>query len=135
MFFRLFILFTIIPFIELALLIEIGSIIGTFETIMLIIVTGLIGAIMVRAAGIQCLFRIQENLRSGVIPTDELLTGLFILVSGAFLVTPGMMTDAVGFILLIPSTREILKGWLKKYIKSKIEQKNFSSHIEKNDDL
>lgn len=131
MFFRLFILFTIIPFIELALLIEIGSIIGTFETIMLIIVTGLIGAIMVRAAGIQCLFRIQENLRSGVIPTDELLTGLFILVSGAFLVTPGLITDAVGFILLIPSTREILKGWLKKYIKSKIEQKNFGSHIER----
>ena len=130
MFFKLFLLFTIIPFVELALLIKIGTVIGTFETIMIIIITGLVGALMVRAAGIQCLFRIQENLRSGIIPTDELFTGLLILVSGAFLVTPGLITDAVGFVFLFPPTREIVKSYLKKYIKSKIEQKNFDSHID-----
>jgi UPF0716 protein FxsA len=130
MFFKLFLLFTIIPFVEIALLIKIGTVIGTAETIMIIIITGLVGALMVRAAGIQCLFRIQENLRSGIVPTDELFTGLLILVSGAFLVTPGLITDAVGFVLLFPPTREIIKSYLKRYIKSKIEQKSFNSNID-----
>lgn len=130
MFFKLFLLFTIIPFVELALLIKIGTVIGTVETIMIIVITGLVGALMVRAAGIQCLFRIQENLRSGIVPTDELFTGLLILVSGAFLVTPGLITDAVGFVLLFPPTREIIKSYLKRYIKSKIEQKSFNSNID-----
>lgn len=130
MFFKLFLLFTIIPFVELALLIKIGTVIGTVETIMIIVITGLVGALMVRAAGIQCLFRIQENLRSGIVPTDELFTGLLILVSGAFLVTPGLITDVVGFVLLFPPTREIIKSYLKRYIKSKIEQKSFNSNID-----
>jgi len=130
MFFKLFLLFTIIPFVEIALLIKIGTVIGTVETIMIIVITGLVGALMVRAAGIQCLFRIQENLRSGIVPTDELFTGLLILVSGAFLVTPGLITDAVGFVLLFPPTREIIKSYLKRYIKSKIEQKSFNSNID-----
>jgi UPF0716 protein FxsA len=130
MFFKLFLLFTIIPSVEIALLIKIGTVIGTAETIMIIIITGLVGALMVRAAGIQCLFRIQENLRSGIVPTDELFTGLLILVSGAFLVTPGLITDAVGFVLLFPPTREIIKSYLKRYIKSKIEQKSFNSNID-----
>ena len=130
MFLKLFLLFTIVPFIELALLIKIGTLIGTFETIMIIIVTGLVGAVMVRAAGIQCLFRIQEDLRSGVIPTDELFTGLLILASGAFLVTPGLITDTAGFVLLFPPTREIIKSYLKRYIKSRIGQKNIDTNID-----
>ncbi len=126
---RLFILFTIIPFIELALLIKIGSIIGTIETLFIIIVTGLIGAFMVRAAGVQCIFRIRENLNSGIFPTDDLFSGLLILFSGAFLVTPGLLTDAVGFILLFSPTREIIKQYLMKYLKSKFEEGDFNIRI------
>ncbi len=130
MIFKLVLLFTVIPFIELALLIKIGTIIGTFDTILLIIITGLLGAVMVRAAGIQCLFRIQENLRSGTIPTEELFNGVLILIAGALLITPGLITDGTGFILLIRPTREFVKKYIKKWIKSKIKQGKFNSNIQ-----
>jgi UPF0716 protein FxsA len=129
MIFRLFLLFTIIPFIELALLIKIGSIIGIIETLIIIILTGLIGAIMVRAAGVQCVFRIRENLQSGMFPADDLFSGLLILISGAFLVTPGLLTDAAGFILLFSPTREIIKQYLMRYLKSKFDEGNLNIRI------
>ena len=122
MLFKLFLLFTVIPFIELALLIKIGTIIGLFETILIIVITGMAGALMVRSAGIECLFRIQKNMDSGIIPTDDLFSGLLILVAGAFLLTPGLITDAAGFVLLIPVSRELVKKFLKKYVKLKVEQ-------------
>lgn len=132
MLFRLLFIFIIIPFIELALLIKVGTLIGTIETLMIIILTGLIGAFMVRAAGIQCIFRIKDNFRSGLFPTDDLFSGLLILFSGAFLVTPGFITDAVGFILLFGPSREIIKKYLIKYLKSKFEKRDFNYYIDKN---
>ncbi len=129
MFFKLFLLFTIVPCVELALLIKVGSLVGVTETIMLIIITGVIGALMVRAAGVQCLFRIQQNLHAGRIPTDELFTGVLILVAGAFLITPGLLTDAAGFALLFPPAREVLKRRLIKYFKSRMDRGDFSNNI------
>jgi len=129
MLFKLFLLFTVIPFIELALLIKIGTMIGLFETILIIVITGMAGALMVRSAGIECLFRIQKNMDSGIIPTDDLFSGLLILVAGAFLLTPGLITDAAGFILLIPVSRELVKKFLKKYVKLKVEQTRLNQDI------
>jgi len=129
MLFKLFLLFTVIPFIELALLIKIGTIIGLFETILIIVITGMAGALMVRSAGIECLFRIQKNMDSGIIPTDDLFSGLLILVAGAFLLTPGLITDAAGFVLLIPVSRELVKKFLKKYVKLKVEQTRLNQDI------
>jgi UPF0716 protein FxsA len=129
MLFKLFLLFTVVPFIELALLIKIGTIIGLFETILIIVITGMAGALMVRSAGIECLFRIQKNMDSGIIPTDDLFSGLLILVAGAFLLTPGLITDAVGFVLLIPVSRELVKKYLKKYVKLKVEQASLNQDI------
>ena len=129
MLFKLFLLFTVIPFIELALLIKIGTMIGLFETILIIVITGMAGALMVRSAGIECLFRIQKNMDSGIIPTDDLFSGLLILVAGAFLLTPGLITDAAGFILLIPASRELVKKFLKKYVKLKVDQTRLSHDI------
>ncbi len=129
MFFKLFLLFTIIPFVELMLLIKIGTMIGMLDTILLIIITGVIGAMMVRAAGIQCLFRIQAHLQKGTFPADELFNGLLILVSGALLITPGLLTDAVGFVLLIPYTRDVIKVWLKRYVKAKIDSGDINTNI------
>ena len=129
MLFKLFLLFTVIPFIELALLIKIGTMIGLFETILIIVITGMAGALMVRSAGIECLFRIQKNMDSGIIPTDDLFSGLLILVAGAFLLTPGLITDAVGFILLIPVSRELVKKFLKKYVKLKVDQTRLNQDI------
>ena len=129
MLFKLFLLFTVIPFIELALLIKIGTMIGLFETILIIVITGMAGALMVRSAGIECLFRIQKNMDSGIIPTDDLFSGLLILVAGAFLLTPGLITDAAGFVLLIPVSRELVKKFLKKYVKLKVEKTRLNQDI------
>ena len=97
---------------------------------MLIIITGIIGAFMVRRAGIQCLFSIQENLNSGTLPTDELFTGVLILVAGAFLLTPGLITDTIGFFLLFHPSGEIIKKYLKGFIKSRINRKKPDKYID-----
>ena len=130
MFFRLLLLFTVVPFVELALLIKVGTVIGTFETLALIILTGMIGALMVRAAGIQCLMSIRNNMRSGIVPTDDLLAGLLILVAGAFLVTPGLITDAAGFLLLVPQARTLLTFRMKQYLRKKVAEHNAGSGID-----
>ena len=120
MFLRLFLLFTLVPCVELALLIKLGTVIGALDTIVLVILTGVVGALAVRAAGIQCLFRIQENLRAGSVPAEELFNGVLILLSGALLITPGLITDAVGFSLLFPPTRDFFKKHIKHYLSSRI---------------
>ena len=119
---KLILLFTIVPFIELTLLIEIGSHIGTLNTIIIVIVTGIIGAFRARIAGLTVFLKIQENLREGIFPRDELFDGVLILISGAFLLTPGLLTDALGFFLLIPFGRLVVKGWLKEIIKTRIDR-------------
>jgi UPF0716 protein FxsA len=117
---KLILLFTIIPFIELSLLIELGTYIGTLNTIMVVVVTGILGAFMARIAGLSVLFKIQENLREGLFPGDELFDGVLILIGGALLLTPGLLTDAVGFFLLLPLGRAGVKKWLKEAVKKKM---------------
>jgi UPF0716 protein FxsA len=126
MLFKLILLFTIVPFIELTLLIEIGSHIGTLNTIMVVIITGIIGAFMARIAGFTVLMKIQDNLREGIFPKDELFDGVLILISGAFLITPGLLTDALGFFLLIPFGRLVVKRWLKEIIQRRIDRNEIS---------
>ena len=119
---KLILIFTIIPFIELSLLIEIGTRIGTFNTILVIVVTGIIGASMARIAGINVLFKIQENLREGVFPRDELFDGILVLIGGVLLLTPGLLTDALGFFLLLPFGQALVRRWLKEIMKRKIDR-------------
>jgi UPF0716 protein FxsA len=122
MFLRLFILFTFVPIIELAILIEIGSRVGTFHTIMLIITTGIVGALLAQSQGLAVIRKIQEELSFGRPPAGELVDGLFVLVGGLLLVTPGIITDIVGFVLLLPITRNIIKQWLIRKIQSNISR-------------
>ncbi len=119
---KLILIFTIIPFIELSLLIEIGTHIGTFNTIMVIIITGVIGAFMARIAGLNVLFKIQENLREGIFPRDEIFDGILVLIGGVLLLTPGLLTDALGFFLLLPFGQTLVKKWLKEIMKRKIDR-------------
>ena len=119
---KLILIFTIVPFIELSLLIELGTYIGTLNTIMVVVVTGIIGAFMARMAGLSVLFKIQENLRAGIFPKDEIFDGILILIGGAFLLTPGLLTDAVGFFLLLPLGREAVKRWLKEVVKKRLDR-------------
>ena len=113
---KLFLAFTIIPIIEIYLLIEIGSMFGALTAVTLVILTGFLGAFLARMQGLQILFRIQESLREGRMPSGELLDALLIVIAGLVLLTPGFLTDSVGFLLLIPATRNSIKYWLRHQI-------------------
>ena len=116
---KLILAFTIIPIIEIYLLIEIGSIFGVLTAIVLVILTGFLGAFMARMQGLQTLFRIQKNLREGRMPSRELLDALLIVIAGLVLLTPGFLTDSAGFLLLIPTTRNFIISWLQRQIELK----------------
>ena len=113
---KLFLAFTIIPVVEIYLLIQIGTIFGALTSIALVIVTGFLGAYLARIQGLQTLFRIQKSLREGQMPSRELLDALLIGIAGLVLLTPGFLTDAFGFLLLIPNTRTAIKQWLHRQI-------------------
>ena len=113
---KLFLAFTIIPIIEIYLLIEIGSMFGALTAVTLVILTGFLGAFLARMQGLQTLYRIQESLREGRMPSGELMDALLIVIAGLVLLTPGFLTDSAGFLLLIPATRNSIKYWLRRQI-------------------
>ena len=122
---KLLILFVIVPVTELYILIEVGKKIGSLTTIGIIILTGIIGAYLVKGQGFMILKKIQNDLNEGVIPGDSLIQGAIILAGGIFLLTPGFVTDIIGFIFLIPVSRRVVKKYLLKWLKGKIKEGNF----------
>lgn len=121
MLFRLILLFTIIPLIELALLIELGKHIGVLNTIAVVLLTGIAGAALARTQGFGILTRIRDELSHGQLPGDSLMDGIMVLAGALLLLTPGLLTDALGFALLVPFTRLFFKKYLKNYLRSKIQ--------------
>ena len=111
---RLFLAFTIIPFLEIYLLIKIGSYVGAFNTLMIVILTGFLGALLARYQGLQAMLKVRESLAHGEMPAEHLLDALLILIAGIVLLTPGFLTDLAGFLILIPTTRFHFKRWLRK---------------------
>ncbi|MGJ0483000.1 MAG: FxsA family protein [Methylomicrobium sp.] len=101
----LFLFFLIVPFAEIYLLLTVGGIIGAFPTIALVVFTAVLGAWLLRQQGFQTLRRFQESLAQGNIPTYEIIEGPILLVGAALLLTPGFITDLLGFICLIPPLR------------------------------
>lgn len=120
MFGYLVLLFTVLPAIELVLLIEIGSNIGAGNTLFIIIFTGVLGAYLARLQGFLVLRKIRDSLNQGIMPNAELMDGLMILVGGIVLLTPGFITDAFGFLLLIPLTRTVIKKFFAKKFENMI---------------
>jgi UPF0716 protein FxsA len=120
MFFKLFLIFALIPVIELSLLIKIGSIIGTFNTIAIVILTAIIGAYLVKLEGLGIMYRIQQNMQEGIFPAEELINGMMILMAGALLLTPGFFTDVIGFLMVFPVSRRVIKRIARRYIEKKI---------------
>ncbi len=110
MFWKLLLLFTLVPVIELFVLIEIGSRIGGLATVALVLITGTVGAWLAKMQGFVVLRRLQMETNSGQLPGDALLDGVMILVGGLTLLTPGFLTDIVGLSLLLPGTRRL---WLR----------------------
>ncbi|MEQ8426563.1 MAG: FxsA family protein [Gammaproteobacteria bacterium] len=105
MFKILFLLFLIVPLVEIAILIQIGQVIGAWPTILLVIVTAAIGAGLFRQQGLSTLSRVQTQLDDGNLPATELVEGVILLVAGAMLLTPGFFTDVLGFLILVPTIR------------------------------
>src|SRR3989338_9190992 len=114
MFIYLVLLFTVLPALELALLIKVGTNIGVGNTLFIIIVTGALGAYLAKLQGFILLKKIQNELNRGVMPSSQLMDGFLVLLGGILLLTPGFITDMFGFLLLIPWTLSIIKIWLNK---------------------
>ncbi len=119
---RLILLFTVVPIVELYILIQIGNEIGVFNTIMIVFITGVVGAVLAKSEGRQIIGNIKQDMAMGKMPGDELINGLCVLVGGAMLLTPGIFTDAFGFVLVIPFTRIFLIKSIKRKIKSMITE-------------
>jgi UPF0716 protein FxsA len=119
MFFRLFLLLTLVPLVELSVLVWIADKTNWQTAALLIIVPGVLGAWLIRRAGIHCLRTIRSRLAAGEVPADSLLDALFILVAGILLLTPGVLTDLAGLVLLIPWTRSLVKRWLLARLRAK----------------
>ena len=124
MLWKLFLAFTIIPVSEIYILIAIGGQIGILPSIGLVILTGIVGASLARSQGLKTLGRIRDSFQQGVVPGEELLNALLIAIAGIVLLTPGFLTDAAGLFLLIPATRTLCRGWLKRRIELVYAQRN-----------
>ena len=111
---KLLLLFTVVPIIELVLLLEVGRRIGTAATLLLILVTGVVGAVLARRQGVAALGHIRAELADGQIPGPTIIDGVMILVAGALLITPGVLTDIVGFLCLVPATRRSIRTLLSR---------------------
>lgn len=114
MVFRLFLLFTTVPLLELMILIDLGQRVGLGPTLGIVLITGALGAWAARSQGFYILGRIQGELAEGRLPAAELVDGAMILVGGVLLLTPGLLTDAAGFALMVPALRRTLRGWLMR---------------------
>ncbi|AGL01218.1 FxsA family protein [Desulfoscipio gibsoniae] len=115
---KLLLLFTLVPLLELWILIKLGGLIGMLPTILIVASTGFAGVLLAKSQGLNVLNRMQQDIKQGILPGNKLIDGVFILVGGAFLITPGLLTDLFGFSLLVPLTR----GWLKSAARHYIQQ-------------
>jgi UPF0716 protein FxsA len=119
--FRILLLaFIVVPIAELYVIIQVGSAIGGWETIGLLVLDSVVGAWLVRREGFSILAKVQGSLANGELPTNSLIDGLLVLVAGALMLTPGFLTDGLGLVLLLPPSRTIVRTALKKRFAGRI---------------
>jgi|TARA_A200000159_G_scaffold1294_1_gene1457 UPF0716 protein FxsA len=116
----LFLLFAILPILEIALLINVGSIIGGWNTVGLVILSAFIGAYFVKREGVSTLQTAQEKMQRNEVPGKELVEGLMLVVAGVLLVTPGFITDIFGFLLAMPGSRHFFAAQVSKHMKMRV---------------
>lgn len=124
MFLLLLILFTCVPAIELFLLFQVGGQIGALNTIFIIIATGVVGAAMAKSQGLELLYKIQEEINQGQIPTGKLFQGFLVMGGGLLLLTPGFVTDILGFAMVMPGSRNLLAALIRKAFAKQIQSGN-----------
>ena len=115
----IFLLFIFIPLIEVIIFISIGSNIGILNTVAIIFVTALVGIYLVRRQGISLLFNAQKNLSQGIMPAEEIKGGIFLLISGLLLITPGFFTDFIGFAMFLKPIQNFVGLKAIQYFKSR----------------
>jgi UPF0716 protein FxsA len=113
---KLFLLFVIMPIMEIAVLIHVGEIIGGWNTVLLVILSAMIGAYLVKREGVATLAQAQAKIAKGHMPAQEIGSGLLLLIAGVLLVTPGFITDILGLFLTLPTTRQYLASHVVKLV-------------------
>jgi len=133
--FKLFILFAILPIVEIAILINVGEQIGGWYTVAIVILTAFAGAHLVRQQGLSTLMQAQKKMQAGTMPGQEVAEGLLLVIAGVLLVTPGFITDGIGFLLSLPMTRPLIAKGLVKHLALRVVTPsfdgNFSQHQQK----
>jgi len=124
------VLFLVIPIIEVYLLIEVGGLIGAGWTILLVVLTAVIGVNLLRQQGLSTLMRANQVMSQGQVPAMEMMEGLFLAVGGALLITPGFFTDVIGFICLLPFTR---RGIIQYLLLNSVIKTSYTVHQENRD--
>jgi UPF0716 protein FxsA len=119
---KLFIIFAVVPVLELYVLIKVGKLIGAWETVAILLAVSFAGAWLVRHQGFAIISRIQGELAAGRIPAAEMLDGLLVLVGGILLLTPGFITDFLGLFFIIPAGRFLLKQYLRRWLESRLSR-------------
>jgi len=114
---RLAFFFVAVPIVELLILLRLGEVVGLLPTLALVLVTGFAGAVLARAEGLRVLLGFQGELAAGRMPGQALLDGISVLVGGALLLTPGILTDVAGLALLLPPTRR----WIQRRVQARLE--------------
>ncbi|OWZ84692.1 FxsA family protein [Natranaerobius trueperi] len=125
-------IFTLIPLLEVWVLARLGQSIGPLPTIVLVAITGFVGVFLAKSQGLIVITKLQKRLSTGQLPTDELFSGACILVGGALLLTPGVVTDIFGLTLLIPFTRPIWKKLFHRIIKAMTKKGNLNIYYSGN---
>lgn len=125
---RLFLLFSVVPVIEIWLLIKVGRIIGALPTVGLLLAVSLTGAWLARSQGLRVITAIRDELAAGRLPAAHLLDGAMILAGGILLLTPGFFTDFLGLFFLIPATRTLLKRWLRNRLERGLSRDTIIIH-------
>lgn len=120
------ILFIVVPLVELYLIIEVGSVIGALWTVLLVVLTAVIGVTLLRIQGFNTLNRARQSMEMGTLPAMEMMEGMMLAVGGALLITPGFITDTLGFLCLIPATRRAMIRYLVR--RSAIHGQGFYTH-------
>ena len=121
MFARLALLFVVIPIAELALLVWLGSVMGFWPTMGLVVLTGVAGAALARASGLKVVQQIRAEIAAGRMPVDHMVDGLLVLVGGVLLLTPGILSDLVGIALLLPATRSMIRRVVQKKLRKLVD--------------
>ena len=120
-------IFILVPVAELGVLLFSGKTIGVWPTLILLIVTGLLGSYLAKKQGINTIRRVQEQIQSGRVPGNEILDGLCVLFGGILLLSPGFLTDILGLVLLLPFTRTLIKPLILKLFRKWIDKNTFTN--------